>query len=331
MERIFYALHSYHPLTDTTNFITCITKVYSADGLPHDHVTLGSVADWNVPSDIANRNVNSFRPANRYHNGLICFQGTDTIGSSSCQSNANRFASEVFVGEEIMVEHRPCHGCMQRFFNELCDCYGGTVVDHGLLEDTTHLRDGTPLISPQPNPQVWWDETAAAGFHTSSAEDDQAVLLTFKYDYNLAADDTLYFLTVLTTVRRGTLDRFERQVTKAVLDYRGEILGCVENTDCCGGRVGNVNGVGPYPNEITISDIQLLVTAKFISSLPCTSNLPCLAEADVNQSGGENPNCKDITIGDIQTLVNHLFIAGPLNAPLNYCLECGGGVAAGCD
>jgi hypothetical protein len=89
---------------------------------------------------------------------------------------------------------------------------------------------------------------------------------------------------------------------------------------CCVGRVGNANGFGSYPNEVTISDIQLLVTAKFISSLPCEQNLHCLTEADVNQSGEANPACKDITISDIQTLVNHLFIAGPANAPLKSCL-----------
>jgi len=88
---------------------------------------------------------------------------------------------------------------------------------------------------------------------------------------------------------------------------------------CCVGRIGNANGIGTYPNEVTISDIQLLVTAKYISSLPCGQNLHCLTEADVNQSGGANPACKDITIADIQTLVNHLFIAGPANAPLKEC------------
>jgi hypothetical protein len=87
---------------------------------------------------------------------------------------------------------------------------------------------------------------------------------------------------------------------------------------CCVGRVGNANGFGTYPQEVTISDIQLLVTAKFIVG-SCTA-LPCLAECDVNQSGGADPACKDITISDIQTLVNHLFIAGPANAPLKECL-----------
>ena len=89
---------------------------------------------------------------------------------------------------------------------------------------------------------------------------------------------------------------------------------------CCSGRVGDANGVGTYPQEVTISDIQMLVTAKFIGSLPCQEYLSCLTEADVNQSGGAIPTCNDITISDIQTLVNHLFIAGPANSPLKACL-----------
>ncbi|MCX6835021.1 MAG: FG-GAP-like repeat-containing protein [candidate division Zixibacteria bacterium] len=70
---------------------------------------------------------------------------------------------------------------------------------------------------------------------------------------------------------------------------------------CCQARVGDANGVGTYPQEVTISDIQLLVTAKFIVG-SCAA-LPCLAEADVNQSGEADPTCNDITISDIQTLV----------------------------
>jgi PKD repeat protein len=87
---------------------------------------------------------------------------------------------------------------------------------------------------------------------------------------------------------------------------------------CCEGRVGNANGLGTYPNEVTISDIQTLVTAKFIVG-SCAA-LTCLAECDANQSGGVDPTCSDISISDIVTLVNHLFIAGPANAPLKSCL-----------
>jgi hypothetical protein len=88
---------------------------------------------------------------------------------------------------------------------------------------------------------------------------------------------------------------------------------------CCVGRVGNANGEGEYPDEITLGDIMLLVDAKFISG-NC-SMLPCLTEADVNQDGGIDPDCEDhITLGDIMTLVDFLFITGPDVAVLPECL-----------
>jgi hypothetical protein len=88
---------------------------------------------------------------------------------------------------------------------------------------------------------------------------------------------------------------------------------------CCSGRVGDANGQGEYPDEITLGDIMLLVDVKFISS-DC-SKLTCLTEADVNQDGGTNPNCEDhVTLGDIMTLVDFLFITGPDVAVLLECL-----------
>ena len=89
---------------------------------------------------------------------------------------------------------------------------------------------------------------------------------------------------------------------------------------CCQGRVGDANGLGTYPLEVTIGDIQTLITAKFIMGT-CDGIISCLAEGDVNQSGGVTPTCGDITISDIQTQVNHLFIQGPANAPLADCPE----------
>ena len=88
---------------------------------------------------------------------------------------------------------------------------------------------------------------------------------------------------------------------------------------CCEGRVGDANGQGEYPDEITLGDIMLMVDAKFISG-NC-SKLTCLQEADVNQDGGANPNCDDhVTLGDIMTLVDFLFITGPDVAVLPQCL-----------
>jgi hypothetical protein len=82
---------------------------------------------------------------------------------------------------------------------------------------------------------------------------------------------------------------------------------------CCTGKVGDANlQSGDAP---TIGDITSIIDMLFIT----TEEVNCLAEADVNQSGGLFPTRLDITIGDITLLIDHLFIAGPDNLPLPDC------------
>ena len=73
------------------------------------------------------------------------------------------------------------------------------------------------------------------------------------------------------------------------------------------GRVGNANGLGT--DEPTIGDVSVMIDAKFITGT-CEGILGCLAEADINQSGGVDPICDNISIGDISTLIDYLFITG---------------------
>ena len=81
---------------------------------------------------------------------------------------------------------------------------------------------------------------------------------------------------------------------------------------CCVGKVGDANGSGE--DEPTIGDISVMIDAKFITGACISSgpgaNIRCLAEADINQSGGVNPTCDDITIGDISLLIDGGFITG---------------------
>ena len=91
----------------------------------------------------------------------------------------------------------------------------------------------------------------------------------------------------------------------------------VGTESCCQLRVGDANGTGG--DEPTIGDISAMVDAKFISG-SCVGTIVCLAEADVNQSGGANPTCDDITIGDISIVIDYLFISGPEQVTLLNCL-----------
>ena len=73
--------------------------------------------------------------------------------------------------------------------------------------------------------------------------------------------------------------------------------------NCCAGVVGNADGFGD--DEPTLGDIMALVEFLFINHQPPT----CMAEADVNQSGGGLPLSHDITLGDIMRLVDHLYVS----------------------
>jgi hypothetical protein len=86
-----------------------------------------------------------------------------------------------------------------------------------------------------------------------------------------------------------------------------ETIGPCPSPDCCLGQVGDVNGLsGDYP---TIGDLSTLLEVLFIVN--DVTVLGCLAEADINGSGGADPQPEDITIGDVAHLIDYLFITGP--------------------
>jgi len=93
-----------------------------------------------------------------------------------------------------------------------------------------------------------------------------------------------------------------------------------DSTGCCVGWVGDANGSGgEWP---TISDISVIIDFLFISGNPDV--IPCIAEADVNQSGGCEPEWSDITISDVALLIlcSMLWIHQPEEC-YPHCLVCG--------
>ncbi len=90
-------------------------------------------------------------------------------------------------------------------------------------------------------------------------------------------------------------------------DQDGDGIGDACQFGCCRGQVGDANGEGG--DEPTIGDIAVIIDMLFISGSP--ASVACLAEADINQSGGASPIKDDITIGDVSVLIDYLFITGP--------------------
>jgi CubicO group peptidase (beta-lactamase class C family) len=93
-------------------------------------------------------------------------------------------------------------------------------------------------------------------------------------------------------------------------DSNENSLGDACDPDCCDGKVGDAtNSGGDMP---TIGDISSIIDMLFINE----TEVPCIAEADVNQSGGPQPSRDDVTIGDVTLLIDHLFVTG---VELNDC------------
>ena len=306
MERIVYGPRSTHPATDTINFMIIYTKVYSGDGLVHNHLTIGNAADWDVPADNYNHNLAGIG------SGFVYLSGTDTAGHDDCASHVGRYATEAFGGGYTSAEYLANSCANSAVFR------GSGAVEQILMVDSTE-NNGVPVSPAQPNPLAWWQMASVSGLHFDPTQDtgrDYCTFTTYMYDHNLGATDTLHYWTVMTTTPiGGTLGELTAQVNFAKKWYTETVRGC--SGSCCVGRVGDANMSGEAePDEVTLGDIMLMVDVKFISG-DCTK-LTCILEADVNQDGGSSPTCDDhVTLGDIMVLVDHLFIS---NTPLKTCL-----------
>jgi hypothetical protein len=296
MERTVYA-----PRGDAlhNSFVVSLLKVYSGDGQAHSNVTIGHVCDWDIPSDNAPNNTSAVSSTGDF----VYMQGTDTLNSNACQSNTARFGAEAFGGTWSGNDD-PC---------TMTDTYYGSVaLNQLLIEDTSFDRSANPIDPPAPDDQAWFDDISANPDKAGMTKDtDQAIFTTFVFDHELGATDTLYFWSVLTSVRNGTLADLEEQVAYAKSWYKVDRLGCAGT--CCVGRVGDANNSGV--DEPTIGDISVMIDMLFISG----DLVDCMLEADINQSGGTNPVKNDVTIGDISILIDYLFITGK-SLGLNDCL-----------
>jgi len=76
------------------------------------------------------------------------------------------------------------------------------------------------------------------------------------------------------------------------------------------GKVGDVNLVDG--DAATIADISAIIDKLFGTG----AVLPCVAEADVDLSGGVDPAPADIAVADISAIIDNLFGSGD---PLPDC------------
>lgn len=184
-----------------------------------------------------------------------------------------------------------CFGLMHSFYgvSEVAPC--GPCYESMTAPDRDLLGDHCSDTPPAP---VLYDCGDAAGTDSCSG-----VPWGSSQPENIMSYSPIDCRTLFTPQQQGRMRCWLNDVMS------GWIVG---QEPCCEGRVGDANGSGN--DEPTISDVSVLIDAKFISG-SCLGKLDCILEGDVNQSGGLDADCDDVTMGDISYLIDYLFITGP--------------------
>ncbi|MEW5795193.1 MAG: thrombospondin type 3 repeat-containing protein [Candidatus Zixiibacteriota bacterium] len=278
IEKAYFAPQEF----DTCNFVIQRLKVYSWDGATHTNVAIGEAIDWDVPTSSAANNIGVDLSASR----AIFLRG---IGSG-CQDNTTRYGGQALLGI----------------------AYGGTsCVDTSVAPPNAHTRLNSVDIFATGTfvPEEIYNLMQETGYFPNLSSADQYTLMTFANGLTIGPDDTVYVFSALVSLLSGTTGDLAVSIDKARAWMLGHLRpACTPPVSCCVGRVGDANNSGE--DEPTIGDVTTMIDAKFITGT-CSGVITCIAEADINQSGGAGATCEDITIGDVTILIDYLFITGP--------------------
>ena len=126
------------------------------------------------------------------------------------------------------------------------------------------------------------------------------------YEYEFMINDLLPGQTYWVTITSYEYGTIAWNIAPAESDIVSAAKTAVPLADpfCCVGMVGNVNC--DDQETVTLGDVVVLIDHLYINQIP----LCCVAEADINQSGGADPTCDDISICDVAILIDYLFITG---------------------
>jgi len=269
------------------DFIIEKLEVWSYDGQPHNGLTIGEAADWDIPSDTASYNTGGFDFAKNliYQRGYE--QNKPSEDSVECQNNDTRFGGMAFIKSYVNgVEHQTVP-------------YSAYVA-----ENDSFVYPAGGFVAGQ-----LWNNMHQSGFSVVDSTEDLHSVMCYEPSFDLGATDHYVAYIVLASVRNGSAADLSDAVTRANTfftthdlptlladtDNNGLVDAC-EVTSCCVGQRGDVNGDG----TLDITDLIFMVDYSFGSG-PAPD---CVEEADVNGDG-----TFDIT--DLIYLVDYSFGSGP--------------------
>ena len=262
---------------DDCHFVIQRKKLYRYSNDAVYFLSVGDFVDWDIPG-WADKNQGGY---DSDYSLIYQYGGPSDNPADDCRDNTRRFGGIAMLGSYSHLDP-----------SIDTDPYSGHVQ---LLDP--HVTNG------ELDPAYLYSIMHQQGYSVSPDMNDLFNCMTYAGGLSFQPTDTLYTYSAFISILDGTLDDLRTQVDRAKA-WADDYLGLYS---CCDNRVGNANGSGE--DEPTIGDVSVMIDAKFISGT-CDGVIGCLAEADINQSGGANPTCDDITIGDVAILIDYLFITG---------------------
>lgn len=254
--------------TDSCNFVICGMRIYSYSGASQDNISMGIVADWDIPSDNQAENWSGYDITRK----LVYLQGT----GYGCQNNEDRYGGQAYLGS--------------RHYD---DCaLTSTVRNLTALDNMIYVWPQGGFRHDQ-----LYELMQESGEHDLSYQVDASCIITFSNDVDLAVDDTVYFYAILATLRNGSITEFRNSVDKARAWFENHVAYDFACPYVCGDADGSsivniadavfvisyIFGGGNAPNPIeagdascdgvtNISDVVYLIAYIFGGGAPPCAN-----------------------------------------------------------
>ncbi len=296
------------PMTsvDTSDFLVLLTKFYNRSGTALSNVIVGTVEDWDIPSDSGSRNSSNFDASRKlmYMSGWEAsadtFCASSTMGNNATPANM-RFGGSAFFGG---FQFKPAgikaidryEEAQVSFTFKRPNWMGGDVRSHIPAQELYDTLSGAvfgygPWHSTLPNPVT----------NPDSLFRDLAMITSYGM-FNLGVSDTLCFVKFLASEYDGGLAGIQETIDQARA-YSLRYL-------CC--ELWGIPGDADVGGSVNILDVVHIINFKYKSGPGvkwpsatydvgydnCDQIMDCDTKAGVN-------------ILDVVYLINYKYKSGP--------------------
>ena len=269
-------------------FITKSLKIWSNDGQDHAPLAIGDVIDWDVPADDSGGNQTGSNNKGEVNSalGLIYFIGAefnvDTVLDDGtiqeCQENDTRFSGMAY-------SYTNYFSSMTNKWTSNESLYGGYAESNARYV-YTGWDDVELYFNMSAEGLIPWTHP-----HADSSKTDLHGVLTYEFDYNLLAGDTLVIYSVLATVLQ------DLSGPGRIEDLADKGRNFTHYFGCCRGLHGDLNNDN---KDATVTDLVFAVDRIFRGGDAAV----CAGEADVNADKTV------LDISDLVYLVDKIFRGG---------------------